>query len=161
MDSEGLAFPYLEAVDKTGLGVRVMPIGVVPFGMHPWDKVPHVFMTALKMRFINVVCIPPGVALGATISTAQFGNSQGGDGVAYEPAMAIPGLYTVGVPNVAILEGTNIMVDKEIESLKVYDAVICPTGEGAQKLVSHGIKAVQIGPDPTLLARLFSGMNPI
>lgn len=162
MDTEGLAFPYLKALDETRLGVRVMPVGMVAMWLEPWNQLPHVFMSALKMRFINVVCVPPGVSLGMPISVAQFGNGSGTqEGAVYKPDMAISGLYTVGIPNVAVLAGTGALEHKEVESLKIYDAVVCPTTEGSAALEAQGIKAVTIPPEPGKLSRLFSGMNPI
>jgi hypothetical protein len=161
MDKEELAFSYLEAIIGTGLGVRVMPVGVVAMWLAPWNKVPQVFMSALKVRFINVVCVPAGITMGAAISVAQFGNeSASQEQVAYEPPTAIHGLYTVGIPNVIIMSGEEELKPKDIEVLKLYSAVICPTSKGSKALGRRGVPAVTIPPESDQLSRLFSGMNP-
>ena len=104
MDSDGLAFPYLEAILGTGLGVRLMPVGLVALWLPPWNQVPQVFVSALRTRFINVMCVPAGLSIGAPVSAAQFGN-EAAEGAAYEPPLAMHGLFTVGIPNVAIVSG--------------------------------------------------------
>lgn len=158
MDSAGIAIPYLQAIEGTGLGVRVMSIGGMQFGVPPWDDVSHLFITALKNRFINVVCIEPGMPLGAVISASQFSGAN--NAIAYEPPLALNGLLTVGIPNIAIISGSIPPAGKELESLKHYTAVICPTTEGTKEIVSLGIKAITIPPESDQLSRLFSGMNP-
>lgn len=160
MDREGIAFPYLQAIDGTGLGVRVMPIGAMHFGMTPWNLVSHLFMTALKTRFINVVAIEPGTSLGAPISSSQFGRAGSGEEAAYQPSLALSGLFTVGIPNVAIISGVTMPKDKEIDSLRHYTAVVCCTDSGVQDLGKLGVKAVKIPAESDQLSRLFSGMMP-
>jgi hypothetical protein len=156
MDTAGIAFDYCEAAAKTGLGVRIMPIGVMHFGIEPWNRVSNLFLTPLKTRFINVVCIEPGV----NIPTAQFGWDEGKD-AAYEAPLALTGLMTVGIPNVAIVSGLKLPEGKELEALKLYTEVICPTREGSDALQAVGVKSTPIPADPDLLSRLFSGMMPI
>ena len=161
MDPEGIAFSYLKAIEGTGLGVRIMPIGVMHFGIPPWNAVPHLFLTALKTRYINVVCAEPGLRLGAAISAAQFSVPGNGDEAAYEPPTALSGLFTVGIPNVAILSGKTLPEGKELESLKHYTAVVCPGDEGAGALAKAGVRSVvRIPPESDQLSRLFSGMTP-
>jgi hypothetical protein len=69
-------------------------------------------------------------------------------------------LYTVGMPNLAITGvytgiGTVEPKADEVESLKKYDAVICPTVADAQFLKSrYGIDATCVPPDPHLLTPL-------
>jgi len=161
VDTGNVAFPYLKAADGTGLGVRVMPIGAMHFGMEPWTQLSYLFVTALAARFINVVAIEPGLPMGAAVSTAQFGHARAGNEVAYEPDLALNALFTVGIPNVAILSGEKMPEGKEIEALKHYTEVICPTMEGSNALQELGIKNTPIPPDPDLLSRLFSGMKPV
>jgi hypothetical protein len=161
VDTGSVAFSYLQAVDATGLGVRVMPIGAMHFGMEPWSIVSNLFMTALKARFINVVAIEPGIPMGAPISTAQFGHAGGGAATVYEPPLALSALFTVGIPNVAILSGNTMPEGKEVDSLKHYTTVICPTKAGVKALSELGVKAVEISPNPDQLSRLFSGMTPV
>lgn len=160
MDSDGLAWPYLEAAIATGLGVRVMPIGLAAMWLAPWNGVPQVFLSALKTRFINVVCVPAGLAMGAPVSAAQFGNAKASEEAAYKPPMALHGLFTVGIPNVAILPDAERLSQTELETLKLYTEVICPSSEGVTALKTQGVRAVEVPPDPRRLAKLFSGMNP-
>jgi hypothetical protein len=159
MDTGGIAFSYLKAIEGTGLGVRIMAVGMARFDTPPWNQVSHLFITALKTRYINVVCVEPGVTLGGSVSAAQFsmGNK---DGAGYDPPLAISGLFTVGIPNVAILTGKVLPEGKELESLKHYDVVICPTGKETLDLDKLGIKALVLEPESDQLSKLFSGMTP-
>lgn len=160
MDSEKLGFSYLKACLDTGLGVRVMPIGMVRFDIEPWCRVPHAFMPSLKADYINVVCAPPGIPMGAAVSATQFGNEQAKqEGAVYEPPTALSGLFTVGVANIAILTGKGEISPKELEALKLYESVVCPTEEGAEELAAQGVRAVSIPPESDQLSELFSGMN--
>jgi hypothetical protein len=156
-----VAFPYLKAVEGTGLGVRVMPIGAMHFGMKPWDGVWHLFTEPLKARYINVVAIEPGLPMGAAITTAQFGSPGSDDNTVYEPQLALSGLFTVGVPNVAILSGNTMPGEKEIEALKRYDEVICPDEKGEAALYKVGVISAMIPPESDLLSHLFSAMTPV
>lgn len=159
MDSEGLAFPYLRAILETGLGVRLMPVGLALFDRPPWNSVSQVFTSTLKARFINVVCVPPGLSMGAPVSAAQFGN-QAAEGAAYKPDTAISGLYTVGVPNVVIVDGEADISDKELESLCLYSRVLCPTQGGTSALCKQGVPAATVAPAPGPLSGVFSGITP-
>jgi hypothetical protein len=167
MDTGGITFPYLKAIEDTGLGVRIMPIGMARFDAPPWNQVPHLFTAALKERYINVVCVEPGVTLGAAVSTAQFGNPKAGDEEAYAPPTAISGLFTVGIPNIAILSGATLPEGKELEALGRYTAVVCPTTKESldldlalyQTLGPGATPTIIIPPDPDRLSSLFSGMT--
>lgn len=158
VDSGALTLPYLRAFMGTQLGVRVMPIGMVAMWHDPWNKVPQVFTSALKTRFINVVCVPPGLKMGGKVSVGQFGSDRGSQ-TAYEPPTAIPGLLTVGIPNVAILTGDKDLQQKEVDSLKLYTEVLCPTKHGADTLIEQGVKAIQVPPHSESLLKLISGIN--
>lgn len=158
MDADGLAFPYLEAILGTGLGVRLMPVGMVALWLPPWNQVPQAFVSTLSTHFINVMCVPAGLKVGATVSAAQFGNEEA-QGAAYEPPLALHGLFTVGVPNVAIVPGDAGFDPKEIATLKKCTGVVCPTEEGAANLLSLGIQATVIPPESDQLSSLFSGMQ--
>ena len=156
-----MAFPYLKAIEGTGLGVRVMSIGAMHFGVEPWCGVSHLFMSALKARFINVVAIEPGLPMGASITTEQFGSQGSGDSTVYEPQLALSALFTVGVPNVAILSGKTMPGAKEIEALKQYDGVICPDEKGVIALDGLGVASTMIPPESDRLSNLFSAMTPV
>ena len=161
------AFIYLQAIEGTGLGVRVMPLGAVHFGIAPWNLVSHLFLTTLGTRFINVVAVEPGTMLGERFQATQLvmtpqgvvDTTPRGAGF-YEPPLALCGLFTVGIPNVAILSGDVMPEGKEIDSLKHYTAVLCPHEEGSLALDKLGIPTVTIPPDADQLSLLFSGMNP-
>lgn len=163
----GIAFDYLQAVEGTKFGVRVMPIGAMHFGVEPWSKVSHLFISALKNRFINVVCVEPGTTLGDPFRATQLVMTPGGvvdttpgDATIYEPPLALSALLTVGIPNVAILSGDTLPEGKEADALKHYTAVVCPSEKGTLALDALGINAVMIPPESGVLKRLFSGMNP-
>lgn len=160
MDKGGLAFQYLQILMETGLGVRIMPIGVALFDRAPWDEVPEVFTNALDTEYINVVCAPPGLTLGANISAAQFGNDKASEDPAYKPTTAIAGLYTIGVPNIAILDGKGDFEPEELEALKKYSKVMCSTLEGIQNLFEQGGVFASVIDEPKEILSLFSDMFP-
>lgn len=181
MDS-GIAFPYLKAIDDTGLGVRIMPIGLALFDRLPWSEISHVFTTSISDPFINVVCVPLRVTLGAPVSAAKFvednledseaalapesmrieapGNVEGG----YEPETAIVGLHTDNVFNVIIVDGTTpmgkaellVLGEEECLALCRYSRVICSTHEATTILCKHGVPAATIPPESDKLAKLFA-----
>jgi hypothetical protein len=142
-DPENIAFPYLAAIDLTGVGVRVMPLGPFQFGQPPWDRLSHLFLAPLGLRFINVVCAPACYSLSG------------------DSTSAITGLLTIGIPNVAIMSGTGNYCSKEFAALAKYDRVICPTEEGTRRLCQEGVPCARIPAEPEKLSRLFSGIKPV
>lgn len=170
----GIAFRYLKAIDDTGLGVRIMPVGLALFDRLPWSEMPHVFTASISDPFINVVCVPLRVTLGAPASAEQFALPDedqdlaiAGDGLgegSYEPETAIKGLHTDNVFNVAIVDGTSPMGKAELTALSeedrfalcCYSRVICSTPEGTTALCKRGVPAVTISPESDKLAKLFA-----
>lgn len=141
-DPEKIAFSYLEAIEGTGLGARVMPLGAMHFAVPPWNALGHLFLSALRTRFLNVVCVPPRLPL-----------------VPGEDQTALAGLYTLGIPNVAITTGLGDYTAKELHSLQLYNRVVVPDEDGRVVLASKGIDSVVIPPDPEPLSSLFSGIT--
>lgn len=141
-DSEQIAFPYLEAIEGTGLGARVMPLGAMHFAVAPWSALGHLFISALRPRFINVVCVPPGLPL----------PPQGDQ-------TALSGLFTLGIPNIAITTGAGPYTAKEAKMLKMYNRVIVPDGSEATELRTIGIPFEEIPPEAEPLSLLFSGIT--
>jgi hypothetical protein len=138
------------------------------FGIEPWNRVSPLFLTTLKTRFINVVCVEPGTKLGERFQATRIVMTPQGpmndtpdDAAVYEPPMAISGLYTVGIPNIAILSGKTMPDDKELETLKRYDTVICADIQASLALDKLGVKSAVISPEPDQLSRVFSGMTPV
>lgn len=163
VDPSGIAFDYLKSIEATGLGVRVWSLGATNFGVKPWTEVSHLFLTPLGGRYINVVCAPPGLQLGSEASAATLsGDPRASHETVYKPDTALVACYTVGVTNVAILTlaAGRKLSEKEIETLKLYNAVVCPDAETAAELAGHQITSMQIPPNQDQLLRLFSGMTP-
>lgn len=117
-------------MEQIGLGVHILPIGQTDPTQGPWEPYNHLFRTLLKPVFINVVCFPSGFLL-PSVTRAQ--------------ETAISGLFTVGVPNIAICE-SDFYLKKEIAMLSLYQHVICPTPEKTEILSSQGIAAETIPP---------------
>ena len=162
----GIAFSYLKAIDDTGLGVRIMPVGLALFDRLPWSEMPHVFTASISEPFINVVCVPQGVTLGAPADAKQFALPDGdqdlaiaGDGPGegnYKPETAIIGLYTDNVFNVAIVDWEGEVDQAELYTLCRYSRVICPTHEATTALCKQGVPAATIPPESDKLAKLFA-----
>lgn len=170
----GIAFSYLKAIDATGLGVRIMPIGLALFDRPPWSEMPQVFTASISEPFINVVCVPLGVTLGAPVSAAKFVEDNLEDSEAalapesmrievpvnveggYVPETAIKGLHTDNVFNVAIVDGISPPSEEDAFALCRYSRVICPTHEGTTVLCKQGVPAATIPPESDKLAKLFA-----
>ncbi len=164
----GIAFSYLKAIDDTGLGVRIMPVGLALFDRLPWSEMPHVFTAPISKSFINVVCVPLGVTLGAPASAEQFAlpdadrdlaiAGEGPGEGSYKPETAIKGLHTDNVFNVVIVDGVGVAPLDLAERVALcrYDRVICPTPEGTTALCRQGVPAATIPPESDKLAKLFA-----
>lgn len=180
----GLGYAYLEAFDQTGLGVKACPIGMAYLAADPWPKyAPLIFVGQTAPQFVNVVCSPPNLLMGTRLravdvkppsrlpaageETAPFELSaaptlapfQGTSPpeVVYEPQTALSGLYTVGVPNIAItLPKPKPPEDHEVRALAQYDAILCPTDADAAALRHLGLVAFHVPPEPGQLARIVS-----
>lgn len=173
----GLGFDYLEALAKTSLGVVANPIGAAYFATAPWSTASHLFMPReLVKSYVNVVAAPPGYLMGRSLratdvkapprlpgageETRPFAASapQAGDPNAelvYEPQTALSGLYTVGVPNIAItMPRPRPPEDHEVRALCQYDAVISPTSEDAAALRHLGITAFSVSPNAEPLEQI-------
>ena len=162
---EQTGYEYLDALDRSGKRVVACPIGMAYFTSAPWSGITRLFSGLTAPRFVNVVCAPPGLVMGARMRAADVKPPLDPSGVAwrkelsqevvYEPSTALSGLYTVGVPNVAITTlGTKPLESSEIRALAQYDAVFTPSGNDAEALRALGIHSMHIPPDPALLGRL-------
>jgi hypothetical protein len=182
----GLGYAYLEAFDQTGLGVKACPIGPAYLGADPWPKYAHlIFIGQVARSFVNVVVAPPNLLMGTRLratdvkppnhlptageETAPFALSAGtpatpaaaAEEVVYEPQTALGGLYTVGVPNIAItLPRPKPPEDHEVRALAQYDAILCPTDADATALRHLGLVAFNVPPEPGQLARIVSWLLP-
>ncbi len=182
----GLGYAYLEALDQTGLGVRACPIGPAYLGADPWTKVTHLlFVGQVARQYINIVCAPPNLLMGTRLratdvkppnrlpaageETAPFEFSASptlatvspAAETVYEPQTALGGLYTVGVPNIAItLPRPKPPEDHEVRALAQYDAILCPTDADAASLRHLGLVAFNVPPEPGQLARIASWLLP-
>ena len=157
------AAAYLTGIVSMGVGVRVLAIFgmVTPDG--PWAPFARHMMTPPADRYVNIVCAPTGLALGRVKRASELGGAlgqgfpglndlaagQSHDEVVYVPPTALGGLYTVGMPNIAITvpPALGSVSDEERRALEQYSAVLTPTDEMAQIFeIEHGVKATACGP---------------
>lgn len=166
-----LGFDYLEALDKAGLEVRGCPLGPVFLGQPPWNKLGHLFQPVEWKRgeFLNVVCAPPGFLLGQALTQKQIApdpriardREKATTDIVYQPEKAIRGLFVPECPNVAVIPPQAISLEEdEVEMLKSYRLVFCPSRVGAQVLFGLGISAAYAPPDPAVLKDLLMPLIP-
>jgi hypothetical protein len=154
-----LGFDYLEAIDISGVGVRACPIGPAFIVDPPWAELMHLFSGGNpEGKYVNVVCAPLGYSLGARTTGIDWAGPKGDPSVVYQPRTALAGLYTVGVPNVAITLPIDSWggADDELQVLQQYDFVFCPTDEHVEAFKGVGISAHHVPPDAGQLAKLFA-----
>lgn len=170
---------YLEALVGTGIPTMTAPIGLAFMGvMGPrWQALSHTFTTELVQPYVNIVCAPPGLLMGSPIRASDMQLSgperaellsdglalppapteQGDDAdeVVYKPQTALAGLYTVGVPNIAITDTRPKPPDtNELRALGRYDAVCCSSIADADALRRLGVDAEFRAPDARPWAEL-------
>lgn len=152
-----LGFDYLEAIDGSGVGVRACPIGAAFLMDKPWIDLLHLFSgEAPKDNYVNVVCAPIGCLLGSATSGVDFAGPKGSPDVVYRPQTALAGLYTVGVPNVAITLPHED--DADLQALQQYDFVLCPSDNYVEAFHDIGVTAHHVPPDPGQLGKLFAAL---
>jgi len=171
-----ISFEYLSALTQAGIMVRALPIGAtyLQFPRTPewdhWRTLQSVFYEPLAEQYVNVVCCQPGVEMGKKMREGDFfpgaEHSKKHNDVVYEPQTAIEGLWTAGMRNVAI---TNARPDDppsrdEVETLKKYDAVLCPYGLDTLVLRSVGVIADHCPPfnlksDASAIPRILEGYS--
>lgn len=100
------------------------------------------FLGAVGTPYVNVVDAPLGIMRGAVIPAGRFGIDKGAmkDEVVYRPEAAFVALYTVGVPNVAIVQmppaGQPLRpAPGEAEALARYQAIVVPDHASALSLL--------------------------
>lgn len=176
-----LGFDYLEALEQTGLGVRACPIGPAFLMAEPWIKLHHLFAPGdFAQRHVNVVVAPPNLLMGTRLRVTDVvapgrlpgpGEETGelelsrarprlpgvDEEAVYEPQTALGGLFTVGIPNIAItMPRPRPPEDHEVRALCQYDAVLTPTSEDASTFRHLGITAFHVPADPAQLGRIVS-----
>ena len=63
-----MGYSYLEALDRTLLGVRACPIGPCYLQAEPWVSMAHLFLIGqVDKVFVNVVCAPPNLLMGTAL----------------------------------------------------------------------------------------------
>lgn len=166
-----LGFEYLQAIDQAKLEVRGVPLGPAFFAQKPWNRLVHLFIPAFwPASFVNMICVPPGFLLGQVLTGKMIApdpriakdREKATDDVVYQPQKAVVGLYLDGAKNVAVVPPQAISLEEdEIEALKRYALVLCPSEPGAAVLTGLGIEAVYAPPEPSrlreVLAPLVSG----
>ena len=175
-DGPQLGFDYLEAIERTNLGVRACPIGPAFLMAGPWPRLSHLFMgepLGLRDRFVNVVCAPPGLSLGFAMTARDVAPPPDLPGVmkpvereeaiVYQPKTALSGLYTVGVKNVAItMPKPAPPDDPERQALLQYDFVLCPSAADAAAMGALKIPGLYVPPDAAILEKILVALlDPI
>lgn len=151
---------YLAALAKAGWGVRALSIFGMPAPVGPWAPYAALFATPMAPAYLNVVCALPGMPMGAPRKASELAGAMRGPGglthaagkdeVVYLPQTALAGLFTVGVPNVAITvpPPRDSISDEEWRTLERYDLVLTLTETMAELLATdHGVKAVVAPPE--------------
>jgi hypothetical protein len=159
-----LGYDVLQALARGGFDVRACPIGAAFLAYPPWLEVMHLFTAGPPSPpFINMVCAPLCYLLGQPTTGVDFAGLKGDPTIVYQPQTALMGLYTVGVPNVAVTlpraptgPATEGAVSSEIQALEKYDLVIAPTEEDAQGLRDLGVSAISVPPDPARFVEILS-----
>lgn len=167
-----LGFDYLEALHLTGLGVKACPIGPAFLMSGPWPALMNLFVGPgqVAKAFVNVVCAPPDLLMGQALREVDVKPPSGAgpltgekarEEVVYKPQTAISGLFTVGVPNIAITAARpRPPSEHEITALLKYDAVITPSETDAMVLKGLGVVAIHMPPEKDQLARLIASVRP-
>ncbi len=157
---------YLQALVDTGIPVLTAPIGIAFIGaLEPqWQALSATLNTELKKPYVNIVCAPPGLLMGSPMRASDMQMSPaertelicdgldvppapvedvgGGDEIIYVPQTALTGLYTVGVPNIAITDTRPKPPDvHEIRALAQYDHVFAPSIADCAALCRLGVDA--------------------
>ncbi len=163
---------YLEALVGTGIPTLTAPIGLAFMGvMGPrWQALSHTFTTELVEPYVNIVCAPPGLLMGSPIRASDMQMSaseraelisdglalppapaehgEDADEIVYVPHTALAGLYTVGVPNIAITDTRPKPPDaNEIRALAQYNRVVCSNTKDVVALRALGVDADKREPD--------------
>lgn len=151
-----LGFDVLLALHQAGIAVRALSIGPA-FLMHPpWNALYKLFEAELDENYVNIVCAPPNLSLGAPMRAhevaapqdVRFARATDSNPV-YRPQTALAGLHTVGVPNIAItLPRPKPPSPAEITILNHYNVVLCPSLHMTVELVEAGVhNAEHAAPD--------------
>jgi hypothetical protein len=162
---------YLQALVDTGIPTLAIPIGGAFVGGLPpeWRALSGTFITDLEHPYVNIVCAPPGLLMGSPLRASDMQLSaperaqlvsdglnvppapvaQGAeaDELIYVPQTALSGLYTVGVPNIAITDTRPKPPDAhEIRALAQYDRVCCHSQGDWKALTRLGVEALLVPP---------------
>ncbi len=165
---------YLRSLLETGLGVRAVSITGLTFFVGkkhedagPWARFATAFTAPVARRYINVVCAPIGYIMGGRMApkTRAQGDPIDSSEFIATPKSALSGLYTVGVPNVAITTppaGDTEMPEMCGQALKQYDSVLSPTPADAERLRELGVHlACSVSPgDSAALKELMTALLP-
>jgi hypothetical protein len=172
-----MGIDYLRAFHATGIGVKACPIGPI-MPMPSWMDLMNLFMVADPQEgYVNVVVAPPGLSMGFAHTAAAVapgvamldGNKAPpvpgapqvlpSQEIVYQPQTALAGLYTVGVPNIAVTMSRPKPPDEaEVRALQQYSFVLSPSDDDAQALRLIGVDAIHMLPDPGQLSRILDAL---
>lgn len=155
--ADSIPFRYARALSESR-PIRVVSIlgGMAAFTPGSvWYQHQDWFGGVIEGPYINVVCAPPGVLLGSPLRASEMMPPQvakltgspadAPDEVVYTPQTAFCGLYTVGVPNLAI---TGVVPKPprhhELACLRQYDTVVAPSTTDREALRLLGIDAMYV-----------------
>lgn len=164
-----LGFDYLEAIDQAGLEVRGCPLGPVFVAQQPWCRLSHLFLPSEPGPYLNMVCAPPSFVLGRELTGVMVApdlriakdRTKATTDVVYQPFKAITALYTAGVRNIAVVAPQSVsLAEDEVQALRRYDQVFCPSEPATRVLAALDIKAVHAPPEPEALAALLRPLVP-
>lgn len=80
--------------------------------------------------------------------------------VVYQPQTAFASLFTLGCPNLAIIDVLGQEPSAhEVSALQSYDKLIAPTAEAAKRLRDRGLDVVHMGPHADDLATLIDDLT--
>jgi len=127
-----LSLAYYEALRATTIPIRVLATNLASLNVSESRWAPEDLVRPVPKEYLNVVCGDNGELLR---------------------------LHTIGTPNVAITASWNgIPTELELASLRLYDAVICPTPEETAIYLELGVDlAVHVEAEASILAHLLRG----
>ena len=136
-----MSYEYLSALRRAQEPVRAITIGAQQWNSRPdaerWEELAPMFQEPLGVPTVNIVCAPPDMSLGSSMSRAALaGKTTPEDGhgarTAYVPATAFASLWTMTMYNIAIVQlpEQGSISERERAALEEYACVVTPRNVG-------------------------------